>query len=369
MSAQPQREALEDKRSQLISEIETTESLVQQKKADAQATLTDFQVIENQIENRKALIDNITTSIALEVDKINVNLAKIDSLKEVKSAYEIQLGALAKAAYIKSKVGWRWTDYFSFRSLNEAFIQWRYENQFATYFNKKKEGVELITAKLNDQNLEINEAKNQQEILLAMAKDAKEDLDKSLEVKQSLLQDLQKQAVQLEKELALKNSQRIVLNDAIESSILGFISSRNTITQSRPLKNEATSVALWPTVGGRLITKFGTQSHPTLQGVKILSNGIDIAHQSPVEVRSIKDGTIVVKQKLQDGWMVMLSHGGDFTVYSRLTSVTQKVSQTVFIGEVIGKVEVPNQEDLFVLHFEYWRGKEKVDPMTILPRK
>ena len=96
--------------------------------------------------------------------------------------------------------------------------------------------------------------------------------------------------------------------------------------------------------------------------------GIDIAAKTGTEVKAALGGTVEkVEKDAQLGFMVVIAHANSQkTVYANLESLPElKVGDTVKAGDVIGKVgtsAISESEETAHLHFEYWQGKNSVDP-------
>ncbi len=100
--------------------------------------------------------------------------------------------------------------------------------------------------------------------------------------------------------------------------------------------------------------KFGRHSHPTIPGITIESNGIDITTESNANVYSIFDGTVSSVFTLPGaGSTVIVTHGGYKTVYSNVHSVEVEKGSKIDRGQKIGLVQT--QSEGTALHFEIWK--------------
>ena len=110
----------------------------------------------------------------------------------------------------------------------------------------------------------------------------------------------------------------------------------------------------WPVVRGVLTGKFGRQPHPSLPGITIDNNGIDISTEAGSSVLSVFGGTVSSTFEIPGaGWTVILSHGAFRTVYSNLETAGVTKGAQVEAGERIGTVLTANGQS--TLHFEVWR--------------
>ena len=97
--------------------------------------------------------------------------------------------------------------------------------------------------------------------------------------------------------------------------------------------------------------------------VQTFNNGVDIVTEKNAKVNAIFDGKIsrifVVKG---EGKAILISHGEFYTVYSGLQEVVVETGEKVLTREKIGEVRYNEKEQRSLLHFEIWKGYDKVDP-------
>jgi murein DD-endopeptidase MepM/ murein hydrolase activator NlpD len=119
----------------------------------------------------------------------------------------------------------------------------------------------------------------------------------------------------------------------------------------------------WPVEKGYITETFGTHPHPSLKGVVVNSNGVDIATQKGASVRAVFKGT-VKSVFIVPGFqtIVLISHGKYYTAYAHLSKVTVKVGQEVDIKQTIGTVHTDEEEETTEVHFEIYNMKSKLDP-------
>ena len=90
---------------------------------------------------------------------------------------------------------------------------------------------------------------------------------------------------------------------------------------------------------------------------------MDIVTEKNAKVNAIFDGKIsrifVVKG---EGKAILISHGEFYTVYSGLQEVVVEIGEKVLTREKIGEVRYNEKEQRSLLHFEIWKGYDKVDP-------
>jgi murein DD-endopeptidase MepM/ murein hydrolase activator NlpD len=116
----------------------------------------------------------------------------------------------------------------------------------------------------------------------------------------------------------------------------------------------------YPVADGYITRSFGTQPHPTLKGVKINNNGVDIRTDKASDINVVFAGTVVGTQFVP-GYQntVIVQHGEYYTVYSNLEEVLVKRGEKIVANQMIGRLSKDKPE----VHFEVWREKERLNPV------
>lgn len=118
----------------------------------------------------------------------------------------------------------------------------------------------------------------------------------------------------------------------------------------------------WPVEKGFIVAGYGRQKHPVAQNVMIENNGIDIQTSAGATARSVFEGTVSkVFYVAGFGQNVLINHGGYFTVYNGLGTVSVAAGQKVQTKQAIGTV-APNEDGVPVLKFQVWKGANTQNP-------
>ena len=108
--------------------------------------------------------------------------------------------------------------------------------------------------------------------------------------------------------------------------------------------------------------------HPILHKIKA-HNGVDYAARRNTPVKASGDGVIsFVGFKGGYGRTIEIKHGGNIkTLYAHLEKYNSKskVGNKVKQGEIIGYVGDSGQATGPHLHFEFWQGKTRTDPVKV----
>ncbi|MBC8375259.1 MAG: peptidoglycan DD-metalloendopeptidase family protein [FCB group bacterium] len=124
----------------------------------------------------------------------------------------------------------------------------------------------------------------------------------------------------------------------------------------------------WP-VQGKLVGRFGPQKNEKL-GTVTTNPGIDIAAPKGKGVRAVLDGIVVAITWIPSYGNTMIVDHGDsyYTVYAHIDNIQVNMNGYVLRDQVIAQVSDTGSLDGARLHFEVWRGKDKVDPQKWLKR-
>ncbi len=118
-----------------------------------------------------------------------------------------------------------------------------------------------------------------------------------------------------------------------------------------------------PIYQGRIISAFGKKKHPSLKGVYINNNGIDIKGQYNSVARNIFQGEVVSIFAIPGmNNAIMVKHGDYFTTYSNIAIVYVKQGQALKTGAQLGSIGRDTENGGHMLHFELWHGKQKQNP-------
>jgi murein DD-endopeptidase MepM/ murein hydrolase activator NlpD len=118
----------------------------------------------------------------------------------------------------------------------------------------------------------------------------------------------------------------------------------------------------WP-VRGKITRKFGRQPHPDVPSVKIENSGIDIDAGANETIEAIFAGEVISRREIPGlRTVIMIRHGGYYTVYSNVDHVQIKLGDRVQAGDQLGLTSKEGD----ALHFELWKGKTPLNPASWL---
>jgi septal ring factor EnvC (AmiA/AmiB activator) len=366
------REELEKERSRIIQEIELAEQTLEETSQNKNERLRELQLLNDKISKRQSLINNIKNSILQSEQSIIQNEESLANYEKQLVNIKDQYSKLLRITYLKKLSTNEWAYLLSVENLNQAFLRWRYMKQFEKYCSDKAAQIKNIQEEIDSKIQNIEEFKLNQSQLLKNESSQISKLQKDQNEKNKILSVLKKDENQLKANLTKAKKEREKLNSAIENAIVSELNRReNEINESNYADlsenfNENKGKLPWPLTNGYVSGKFGIQDHPTLKGVQINNNGIDIQSNAGAVVLAVHPGKVIgIAQIPGYDNMVIVQHGDFYTVYSRLERVLVQKEKMIKAGTPIGNVSDSNSN----LHFEIWKNKSKENPEKWLRKK
>ncbi|CAN5360887.1 peptidoglycan DD-metalloendopeptidase family protein [soil metagenome] len=391
---QQDKKTLEAKKKDLQSQIDLTDKLLKETRRTKTLSLGQLVAINQKIDARQSLIDEINSEISeldLQIAENNILVTQQDTeIAQLKRDY----ARMIVFAYRNQDAYQRMMFIFSADNFNMAFLRMRYMQQIGN-------GRQIQAAKITERQQELNEnirvledQRSDKKSLLGNNETERQQLALEKEDKDKTFRDLQDKEVQLKSDLQKKKSEKANIDKAIQDLIAAEIAraeakaKAEAIANNKPKPNtpktntppvlvltpEATNLGNsfagnkgtlpWPVTQGTITSHFGKQPHPVLKDVFVNNNGIDIATTADATARAVFDGEVTGVTNIPgSGWLVIIRHGEFLTVYAKLEEVFVKLGDKVKTKQNIGKVAKDGDDGQTLLHFEVWKsGIGKMDP-------
>jgi murein hydrolase activator len=424
--AQKQSEKLEKQKRELEEKIRNTKDLISGVKNTTRITIAELVIINQQITYREELIQNISSQVRRLNQQIEDNRSIIESLSEDLVRLKAQYSKMIFYAYKHRNTYHKLLFVFAARDFNTAFLRVKYLKQFG---DSRKRQVELINGtqiELERRNADLGEKKKEKEVLAEEQNKEKANYAKDKESQQQVLGKLQQEEKKLKQQLDEQEEKKRLLAKQIQKALQEEIrkqqeeerkrreeeerkrkaaqgtgndvaknnekNTTTTTTKTNP-KNEKNFEGItpegdpastnfennkgklpWPVERGEIILGFGNIPHPTMAGIMLSNNGIDIGTPKKAKVRSVFDGTVTSILVISgQGKVVIISHGAYRTVYANLGEVYVNKGDKVKIKQDIGSLLSEEDSKISEAHFEIWKITEsdmlKQDPTHWLVKK
>ena len=116
----------------------------------------------------------------------------------------------------------------------------------------------------------------------------------------------------------------------------------------------------------RVTSPFGRHPLPDLPDVMYDNPGIDAEVSQGASAQAVFSGRVSGVYMLPGyNTVVIVNHGGYYTIYGNIASSAVKVGDTVKQGQALGKLASdPDLPGHSSIHFEVWKNREKLNPMN-----
>ena len=376
--------ALQLERDRIDQQLKTTANLLEQAQNNRNTASQQVSLLDNQIELRERKVNHHYATIrSLERDlegkesELRILEGHVAALKDeyarmIQQAYEMMLGENAMLYVFAA-------DDFSQSALRLQLMQ-----SFAAIRKEQLEHIQSQQLKIQEVQLGLTEERAAVEQEIAQQQSESNALQQDKRERSKLLVQLQDEEERLRTAQTEQQQERQRLNDEIKRLIEEELEAERLSSSgefaltpegkivSEAFENNRRSLP-WPVVRGVVTQQFGRQAHPTLSGITIDNNGIDITTAAGNRVSSIFEGTVSSVFPLPGvGTTVIVTHGAYRTVYTNLTDCQVQKGTAVDVGSFLGNV-VGEEGANALLHFEVWKvvGSERspVDPQKWLQAK
>jgi len=387
VSAQTQKEKLQNQKKTLENEISSTNKLLEETRKNTKSNVQQVKLLEGQIVSQQQLVQIIQQEVAAindEMKKLGEDITQLEKeLEQLKKEY----AEMIYFSYLTRSSHHRLMFVFAAESMNEAFQRYRYLQEYGA---SRRRQAELIVAKQNElKNLyaQLEDVKRQKFTLLKDQESQVSKLNKQKQEKDNTIKTLQSQEKKLRDDIKKKQQEAQKLQRQIEELIRKEIEAANKKTNttkatptSMPMTTEELEVSKgfsgnkgklpWPVDNGVVTGKYGEHPHPVLSGIKIRNNGIDIATQKNTQVKAVFEGIVSAVFTLPNNTKaVIIRHGDYLTVYANLQTVAVKKDDKVKASTVLGTVSTDSEDNTTVFHFEVWKEKALENPELWLRKR
>lgn len=367
--SQNNKEELFNQRDKLVQDIALTNKLLESTQNKQGSTVQSIKLLNKKISKKSTLIVNYRAEVRIIEQKIidrEVTILSLQSdLKEQKELYANFLRYTYKNHNFYTKAVYL----LASSSLNQFYLRRKYFEQLS---NARVDKIVLIS-RLDEQiNFEIEELNSSKiEIAEALIRENNESklLSKTKNKREVILSDLSSEEKRLRSEL----KEKLRIENEIKRRIEDLIkaeSKKNTLARLTPEEQLVSEDFArnrgklpWPTRQGIITEKFGEHNHPVIKGVKVRNNGVDISTIDNSGVRVIFEGTVSKIFAIKgSNYTVIVKHGNYYTVYHNLLDIQVSVGEYVNTKDNLGVVGNSVSGDGSIVHFEIWKGLEKMNP-------
>ena len=363
-------EDLRSERLKQMEEIEYTEKLLQQTSASKQSKLNELNLLNRRIKSREKVVSSLRGELNYLDRSIKNNRKEIDILsKEIKGlkddyANMIYRAYLTKNSYHKVQYILAASDF------NQAYKRLKYLQQYSQFRREQAEVIKNKSQQLQDEISKLESSIEQQKKLLVERQVEVAQLNNEKQQQRNYVEQLGNKEKQLRRDLNDKKKvyDRIereinkLLKAAMGESSGGMIMTPEMkIVSDNFLQNKGRLP--WPVERGLITEKFGKHKHPVLSKVIVDNPGVNMTTEKGEKIRSVFKGTVKNVFKVPGAnFAIIIQHGEYFSVYQGLVDVRVKKGDEVALKQVLGRAFAGPDDSNSQLHFEVYKGIQKLDP-------
>jgi murein hydrolase activator len=366
------RKELEERRKDLLKNIEQTTRELQQTREDKEKSLQHYLNLQTQVLNRQQLVNNLKSEIIYTESRIYRTRDVLASLQLDIDRLQIEYKQMVRAA-LRNKLNRNMDAFlFSAENLNQFYKRFVLVKQYESYRRRQVSLIHATQTTLKKKTIHLTSSLAEKESILLAIKGQEIKLGQEMKVKNKVLTTLKDNEQKLATSLEDQLRQRLKLDNSIERVIrteIDAIAKRNAVAPKSEKKSMPASTASnfqqakgslpWPVENGQVVKNFGTQQHPDFKNVKTVNNGIDILTSPKASVKVVFPGKVVGTQVVPGyQYTVIVQHDNFYTVYANMETISVKRGDVLSVNQSIGSLGDEKPE----IHFELWKEKQRLNP-------
>jgi len=370
---------LNKRRQKAEAEISYIDKLLKSNAQKQKNGVSQLNLTHQKIVQRKELIASIDMQIHLVEQELKAKNNNIDELQVHLAKLKESFQKLLYQAY-KYRDSRSWMMFIlSSEDFSMAYRRWQYFKRLAEHINKVAANIKETSEKIKTEITSLTQKRQELANYLSQKRTEVDKLQTEEQSVQALISTLSGQEKKLKKEAEAQRKEIDRINKAIERIIVEEAkkqqqkekSNNNNLPVDRALTTNFESNRNnlpWPVRKGVVTSKFGEHAHPVFKGILINNNGIDISTEGGSKAIAVFNGTVTRIFNVPGmNNCVMVQHGSYYTLYCKLGAVLVKSGDKIKTGQEIGNI-ITTDEGTTLLHFELWKGAQKLNPELWLAR-
>ncbi len=371
------RQELEKQRLKLQKEIKEINTLLFKSQKKEKTLLSDLSDLVKRIGIRTELINTIneeTRQLTLEIQE---NERQVKMLEDRLEALKKDYANMVVQSYKSKAKNSRLMFVLSSENFLQAYKRLDYIKQYADYRARQGEEIRVETIKLMNLNDYLVQTREQKESLLAINQREKDSIAREKTSRESMVKEVKKKektyVAQIEKMQREEKEIDRKIEKLIAEAIASSNKSANVKSSGFALTPEAKELEKdfisnkgklpSPVERGVIVRRYGKQSHPTLKGITIESNGVFYATEKNANARVIFDGKVLAIQVLPGNQKaVLVQHGNYISVYKNLDNVMVKKGDLVRTKQEIGRIHTDKTTGKTILAFVLFKEVHRQNP-------
>jgi septal ring factor EnvC (AmiA/AmiB activator) len=385
------REELEREKAAVQERLKEFDAILRQTTATKKNTIGELNAITRRFQTQTRLVNTLDREIKLINQEIDETKFKISSLESELIALKAEYGRMIYNASKLNRGLSIVAFVFSSGNFNQLYARLMYLKQYTD--NRKQQAVQItkLSQELSTERITLDQRKSEKVKVLSEEQKERQELERLKQTQQGVVNTLSSKERTIKVQITATKKQQDQLNRMIKQVIeveirraeVASKKEKSTATKSAgtsmPMTPEVAALSSsfagnkgrlpWPVETGFVSQRYGTYPHPTLKGIVMENDGIDIRTQPNSIVRTVFDGTVTKITTMPGyGGTIIIKHGEYYTMYSKLKTIAVKSGQKVTAKDVIANVATGPDGEAEV-HFQTWKGLQVMDPITWLKSK
>lgn len=385
------REQLEQEKAEVQARLKQFDAILKQTTNTKKNTIGELNVVIRKFQTQTKLVNTLDREIKLINQEIYSTESKIKSLEsqliDLKAEYSRMVYNSSKINRGLSIVAF----VFSSSNFNQLYMRLKYLKQYSDSRKQQAIQIQKFGKQLAQEKTNLDSKRKEKTTILQQEEKEKNQLDRVKKERENLVTTLTTKEKEIKKQIVATKKQQDQLNLMIRKVIADEIKlaeaeakkanskTKKSSSSSLPMTPETAALSSsfagnkgklpWPVETGFVSQGFGSHPHPTLKGITMDSDGIDIRTQPNANVRAVFNG-VVTKITTMPGFggTIIIKHGEYYTMYSKLKSISVKTGQTVSAKDQIGQVAI-GADGISEVHFQTWKGLNVLNPSTWITTK
>jgi septal ring factor EnvC (AmiA/AmiB activator) len=357
---------LERRKKSLLTEIEKTSELLNQTSDQKANAMSKLLTIESQVSRREQLLQTIRSELTMYRDSLEFVNKQVTALEDYLAKLQNEYTKISQRHFIQKKLNAEQNYLISSNSMDQLFKRLFYLRQYHEIREKQLINLVQTVHEYHAIQLKLMLIEKEKEGVLNEQSVQKKKLSSEIKQQNAFVDQLKGREKEFRQDLSKKEKEVQELESAIKTAIITAMKEqkRNARTVKAAGSFEAAKGILRAPLNGSIILKkFGVQPHPTLKGIKVKNNGVDLASNVSGAIRPVMGGVVRGIMNIPGyNKVVLISHGEYFTLYGNLEKIQVKKNQEVQSSDILGFPLKSVETGHYTVHFEIWKGKDILNP-------
>jgi murein hydrolase activator len=213
------REELEKQRINILAEIKQTQEQLGDLQKSKTVTVQQLLVLQNKLDARKHLIDNINKEMGFLEESIQSTNSDVENLTTTLANLKKQYAELIRFSYKQRISQSLLMFFFSSKSFNDAIHRYQYIKQYKEYRKRQAQEITNTSDELLSKIGDLSEQKKEKDAILAVQQQQQGEIAAETNLKNASVLQIKGKEAELTKQLDDKKKIASNLNNAISTAI------------------------------------------------------------------------------------------------------------------------------------------------------